>query len=60
MKKKITRQRKDETYSYEEYEKTFYPSTAEERDKFYDDPKQTGIRLAEESLRKLRQSFQEK
>lgn len=59
MKKKTTKERKDETYSYDEYEKTFYPSTAEERDKFSDDPKETGIRLAEESLRKLRQSFKE-
>ncbi|MEK6406147.1 MAG: hypothetical protein AABN34_04200 [Acidobacteriota bacterium] len=63
MKKKDTgknpARRKDETYSYEEYEKTFYPPTAKERDKFSDDPAETGIRLAEESLRKLRQSFQD-
>jgi len=60
MNKKTNKQGKAETYSYDEYEKTFYPSTPEDRDQFSDDPKETGIRLAEESLRKLRQSFKEK
>ena len=51
--------KKIKTYSYDEYLKTFYPHQIERKDILFD-PNLFGDKLAEKSLKKLRESFKPK
>jgi hypothetical protein len=45
-------------YSYEEYQRTFYPSSSQERIKQDDTPSQIGARMAREHIKKIRDTRQ--
>jgi hypothetical protein len=57
---KKVKQEEDEMYTFEEYKKKFCPPTVEDEGKFSDNPREVGIRLAEESLQQIKQLFQQK
>jgi hypothetical protein len=50
----------EKLYSYDEFRKTFYPSTDLDRKVSPQDPKVFGRKLGEEALRKIREQTQNK